>query len=653
MSRMILGTPCKIGKLEIKNRIVMEAMGNGLSELNGDVSSADIAFYEARAKGGVGLIMSEAVSVDSVTGRANPRNMCIDKDAQIAPLAEMMKVLHKYDCKYFVELYHPGRQGVDELNTGKGMFAPSDVECQCVHQPIHPMTKEDIDYLVDKFVSGAVRSQKAGCDGVLLHAAHGYILTQFLSPYTNKRTDEYGGSAEGRAKIVIEIIGKIRERCGEDFPIGIRLSACEYLDYNGLPRDEGITLELSKEYVRMFEAAGVDLIDVSSGIYETMNTSWEPVGFEQGWKTELAAGIKEITTLPVVCTSVIRDPMFAEQLLEDGVCDFVGSARQHFADPDWSNKALAGMNEDIRPCISCLNCMKTLSYSNAKCAINALGGRETEFDELVKDGDNRKVVIIGGGPAGMEAARVLATRGFSVKLYEQKTCLGGLFRLASLPPCKAKMQKFNQYLETQIRKLGVEIALGVCPTSDDIKADNPYAVLVAAGTDASMPPIEGLSNAVESGRAFTVERVLDAEEPIKGKKILVLGGGMSGLETAEYLDAVGNDVSVYEMLGEFAHEEHFQNIIDIMHRIGHLSLNSEHKLVKVDKEACEFELKDSSHKRVPYDYIVIALGMRGKTYAKNLEEAGIEDVHVIGTNKKFGSVAVAIADAFEEAYKLK
>ena len=215
------------------------------------------------------------------------------------------------------------------------------------------------------------------------------------------------------------------------------------------------------------------------------------------------------------------------------------------------------------------------------------------------------------------------------------------------------MQKFNQYLETQIRKLGVEIALGVCPTSDDIKADNPYAVFVAAGTDASMPPIEGLANAVESGRAFTVEQVLEAADPIKGKKILMLGGGMSGLETAEYLDAVGNDVSVYEMLGEFAHAEHFQNIIDIMHRIGHLSLNSEHKLVKVDEDACEFELKDGSHKNVPYDYIVIALGMRGKTYAKKLEEAGIENVRVIGTNKKFGSVAVAIADAFEEAYKLK
>ena len=374
--RPYLSSPGQIGALTVKNRVIMEAMGNALSNLDGSMSAEDIAFYEARAKGGVGLIMSEAVSVASNSGRANPRNLCIDDDRLIPGYRQLMDALHPYGCAFFVELYHPGRQGDSALNGGRRMFAPSAIQCGLTHQPVIAMTTEEIACMVQKFINGAIRCQKAGVDGVLIHAAHGYLINQFLSPYTNHRTDHYGGSVANRARIALEIIHGIRDACGPEFPIAIRISACEYLDYIGLPREAGITLELSKEYAKLFQAAGADLLDVSSGIYETMNTAWEPTGFDQGWKVELAHELKQVVEIPVVCTAMIREPDYAEGLLKDGVCDFVGSARAHLADPEWTNKALEGRDEDIRPCISCLNCMKTMACGEMHCAVNAQGAFE-------------------------------------------------------------------------------------------------------------------------------------------------------------------------------------------------------------------------------------------------------------------------------------
>lgn len=250
--RPYLSSPGKIGALTVKNRVIMEAMGNALSNLDGSMSAEDIAFYEARAKGGAGLIMSEAVSVSSNSGRANPRNLCIDDDKLIPGYCQLMDVLRPYGCAFFVELYHPGRQGDSALNGGRRMFAPSAIQCGLTRQPVIAMTTEEIACMVQKFINGAIRCQKAGVDGVLIHAAHGYLINQFLSPYTNHRTDDYGGSVTNRARFALEIIHGIRDACGPEFPIAIRISACEYLDYIGLPREAGITLELSKEYAKLF-----------------------------------------------------------------------------------------------------------------------------------------------------------------------------------------------------------------------------------------------------------------------------------------------------------------------------------------------------------------------------------------------------------------
>jgi 2,4-dienoyl-CoA reductase-like NADH-dependent reductase (Old Yellow Enzyme family)/thioredoxin reductase len=630
----------------------MESMGNALSELNGEVSPEDIAFYVERAKGGVGLIMSEAVSVDSVTGRANPRNLCIDSDTQIPGYRKLTESLHAYGCAFFVELYHPGRQGLSVLNGNRKMFAPSAIECGVMHQPVTAMTLEEIRNMIRKYVDGAVRCQKAGVDGVMIHGAHGYLINEFLSPYTNHRTDQYGGSAENRARFALDIITGIRKACGLDYPMGIRFSACEYLDYIGLKREEGITLELSKQYAKMFEAAGVDLIDVSAGIYETMNTAWEPAGFDQGWKAELARGIKPEVHVPVVCTALIRDPDFAEKLLEDGVCDFVGSARSHLADPEWSNKALEGRDDEIRKCISCLNCMKGLMAGSMNCAVNAQACHEVDRCDIVKDGDGRLVVIIGGGPAGMEAARVLAIRGFRVTLFEKESELGGALLLAEIPPKKDKITWLIRYLRTQVEKLGVTVQLSTSPTPEKIRQLKPYAVFVAAGASPIVPrSIPGILGA----NVYTASNVLTGKgkAAMSGKTVALIGAGMTGLETAEYLASRSNRVCVYDMLPEVAAGEHFQNIIDVENRLGGVAQFTGYKLLEITDKGCFFEkVSDGGRVEVPCDAVVLSMGMRPNTeFAEQFRD--LPNYRVLGTNVAYSSIAPAVESGYLAAYQLK
>lgn len=646
--RPYLSSPGQIGALTVKNRVIMEAMGNALSNLDGSMSAEDIAFYEARAKGGVGLIMSEAVSVASNSGRANPRNLCIDDDRLIPGYRQLMDALHPYGCAFFVELYHPGRQGDSALNGGRRMFAPSAIQCGLTHQPVIAMTTEEIACMVQKFINGAIRCQKAGVDGVLIHAAHGYLINQFLSPYTNHRTDHYGGSVANRARFALEIIHGIRDACGPEFPIAIRISACEYLDYIGLPREAGITLELSKEYAKLFQAAGADLLDVSSGIYETMNTAWEPTGFDQGWKVELAHELKQVVEIPVVCTAMIREPDYAEGLLKDGVCDFVGSARAHLADPEWTNKALEGRDEDIRPCISCLNCMKTMACGEMHCAVNAQGAFECTRSTLRQDGDGRPVAVLGGGPAGMEAARVLALRGFQVTLWEQNDQLGGALLQAAKPPHKEKILAFVRYLTHQLDKLGVTVRLGQVAAPEAVAELHPYAVLVAAGAS---PLIPGRIPGIHGSQVHTASDLLTGKVTLEGKTVVVIGAGMTGLETAEYLHSKGNQVSVYDLLPEVAHVEHFQNIIDIEHRLGEVPQYTSHKLVEITPDSCVFETEDGTRKTAPCDAVILAMGMRpNQDFAQQF--ASFPNCHAIGTCVQYGNIAYAVESGYLAASQL-
>lgn len=653
-----LFTPMNIGKVVVPNRIVMTAMGNHLANKDGSVSDEDIAFYGARAKGGVGLIITECACVNFETGKGNTRQMAVDDDKYIPGLKRLADEIHKYGSVIAVQIYHPGRQGIAAINGNKAMIAPSEKECQVVHQPTHEMTKEEIKETIDRFIKSAKRLQQAGIDAVEIHAAHGYLINQFLSPYTNLRTDEYGGSFDNRMRFLDEIIEGIRRECGYDYPIIVRFSANEYMEYAGKP-GEGLQLDDGIKIAKHLETLGVNALDVSSGIYETMNTAWEPVGFDQGWKIDNADRIKKEVSIPVIGVSVIRNPEYAEQIIEEGKVDFIASARQFFADPEWSNKAKAGKERSIRKCISCLYCMETLMNADIStepmaCAINYEGGRELNYGEhlLKKDGDSRVVVIIGAGPAGMEAARILALRNFKPVIFEKKSEVGGQVVYASKPPKKGKVAWLIEYQKGQLEELGVEIRLNHVPTVEEIKALNPYAVFVAQGSNPIMPKsIPGL----DGENVYTPVDILSGDISLRGKKVAVVGSGMTGIETAELLGEQGNEVTIFEMKDEIGPGVFFQNLIDVMKRIEKhgTKLYPKHKLIAIEGTTVVTETTDAHEtNRFDFDAIVVSFGTIANNEMVDELKREFDRVILLGDAKKAGKIVDAIGNGYKEAFEL-
>lgn len=646
----------KIGTMEIKNRVVFTSMGNALANTDGTISEKDIHFYGARAKGGVGLIFTECTIVDGHRGKGNTKQIGVYDDKFIPGLKALADEVHKYGSKIVVQIYHPGRQGISVVNGNLPMLAPSDVECQVVHQPVEEMSIEQIEDMVNKFVEAAVRIKKAGIDGVEVHGAHGYLINQFLSPYTNRRKDKYGGSLENRMRFLEEIILGIREKCGEDFPLIVRLSVDEFLDYAGLEND-GLKLEEGKKIAKRLEEIGVDALDISCGIYETMNVSWEPTGFEEGWKINLPEEIKKAVKIPVIGVSVIRDPAYADKMIGEGKIDFAGSARQHFADPEWANKAKEGRVDEIRRCISCLHCMETLMAADitggaTQCAINIQSGREAEYSDFTKNGQGRRVAIIGAGPAGLEAARILALRGFKPIILEKSHQAGGQLQLANKPPKKEKINWLIDYLKTQAEKLGVEIRYNTPATIEILKELDPYAIFIAQGANPIIPEsIPGKDG--ENVLIYT--DVLTGKVELTNKKVAVIGSGMTGIETAYFLADKDNEVSIFEMADQIGPGVYFQNLIDIMKHIEPLGvkLYPKHKLVKIDGNTAIFENTEAKENiSYSFDYIVLSLGTRPNKELIDEIEENFSNVHILGDANKTGRIRNAMETGFELAYRL-
>ena len=657
MSFANLGAAGRIGNLEIKNRTVMTAMGVGVGDPSGNATDEFIRFYTERAKGGAGLIITEVVRVNEKHGRCEYDQLALSSDETIPSFRKLAESVHQYGTKIFAQLHHPGRESYLALHDGlDALVSSSPIPSIVDPQPTRALETEEVEALVKDFAAGAVRAQKAGMDGVELHAGHGYLIQQFLNANDNHRDDKYGGSLENRQRFLMEIIAAVREACGDDFPISVRLSSSEFLEPMGIR--SGITVAESALTAKACEAAGVNLINVSAGTYFTGSTIVEPTSFEQGWKIPFAAEIKKHVSIPVAATGVIREPEFADKILADGLIDFVAMGRSWLADPEWAVKALSGRCEDIRKCTGCMYCFETAGEtlvtggSHAFCAINPYMGQETLYDEPAKDGNHRKAVVVGGGPGGMEAALILAQREFDVTLFEKGERLGGQMYLASLPPHRGKMGYFAQYCGKQFEKLGVDVRLNTEATAEEIRALNPYAVILASGSAPILPrSIPG----VDGENVYTPAQILDRKVSLTGKRVVVAGAGLTGMETAEFLAEDGNEVTIFDMLdacGAGAFQPLVLNDTGMLAQMGVRAMPG-HKLAEIRKDAVVMEDHAGFQIEIPCDAVVMSLGVRSVNGLKD-ELSDLQNVIVVGEADKAGQrVPQAVHSAFHAAYDLK
>ena len=533
--------PGRIGSLELKNRLVMPPMATNYASKDGAVMQRQIDYYEERAKGGVGLVIVEITCVDSPVGKGTARQIAIDDDRFIPDLSKLAEAIKRHGARAAIQIHHAGRQTSAQW-TGHQPVAPSPIPVPGGEQP-RELTLSEIAMLVTRFAEAAGRAKKAGFDGVEIHGAHGYLISEFLSPLSNHRQDAYGGSIENRARFLLEVIKAIRERVGRGYPVWCRLSAME------IGVEGGITLEETQVVAQLAEKAGVDAIHVSA--HAVAPARRPPMAQPPCTFVPLAEGVKKVVSVPVITVGRIP-PELGEGVLRDGKADFISIGRALLADPHLPQKVAMGRMEDIRPCIYCLTCLDSMNWrkEGVCCVVNPTLGREREYELKLLAESPKKVVVVGGGPSGMEAARVAALRGQKVYLFDDGDELGGQLLLASKPPFKDTIETFRQYLVGEVTRLGVELRLRQRFTADVLNELKPDVVVLATGVKPFIPQIPGM----QSKKVLQASEVLVGAET--GERVAVIGGELVGCETALYLVERGKKVTIMRRGPELATKVH-------------------------------------------------------------------------------------------------
>ncbi len=683
-----LFSPGAIGSVALKNRIVMEPMMMGVAQTDGTPGEQMKRYYEERAMGGVGMIITETTRVDDTTGVLSPRQLALSQDRQIEPFARMVNRIHRHGTKIFVQLHHPGRQTynllvntmgvsqkmgkalkgywpiffsaskyarrIEASGTLNAVVAPSAVPCTITNQKTRALKLTEIAKIVSLFADAALRAQKAGADGVELHAAHGYLIQQFLSPHTNRRTDIYGGTLENRLRFVREIIEAIRLSCGGDFPIIVRLSVDEFYDKYGL--QQGITLPEGIAIAKALERFGVDALDISSASYETQNYWLEPTTFPAGWRAYLAKAVKEQVSIPVIAANLIRSPEQAEKQLADGTQDFIGLARPLLADPDWANKVRTGNERECRRCINCLWCFESMLEKSWKgksgeCAVNPRCASEVMYSKApLRDGMGKTAAVIGAGPAGLTAAEQLAKRGFRTVVFEKQDAVGGQLRLADKPPHKERIGWCYTDLEYAARQSGAELHLSTPATIESLRALDPQLILVCTGAEEILPRIDG----IRGEQVYSVAQILGGKVQLRGKSVAVIGSGMTGLETAHHLAEQGNSVTVIDIAETIAPGVYRQHTEDLLPRLAeqNVTLMPGTKLTGIDETTVYLEdVKTHAPTLLAVDAVVLSVGVKPcNSLAEAIRYAFPQkQVHVLGDANQIGRIAQATHAAFKLA----
>lgn len=693
MSYETLLSPFKIGELELKNRTVMTAAEVSLGQTDGTPTEKLMAYYEERAKGGVALIIPGITRVNDDGAASTYTQLAMSHDYHIEPMREFVERIHSHGAKLGLQLHHPGRQGysssihslpmvIPMLKVFPGMLgsifkctpilmklekqgklwpvqAPS--KCELANHgamKVREMSRREIKKLIGDFIDAAERCKKAGVDLVELHGGHGYIIQQFISPLTNRRTDEYGGCFENRMRFITEIIDGIKDRCGKDYPLMVRLTADEMYDRIG-HAGKGYDLEYGKLVAKRLEELGVDAINVTSACYDAYNYWLEPTSFEPGWRKYLCRELKSVVSIPVGGANVIRTPEQAERQLNDGDQDFIGSARTFICDPHWVKKAREDRPEEIRRCIGCLNCIRSF-MTNAwvgepcECALNMGMGKEAEYFNMPSDGEGRKIIVIGAGPAGLTAAQTLATRGFDVTVLEKAEKAGGQVITAAACHLKDKLYWAIEDLMTNAQKAGAKVILGTEATIESVKAYEPYAVVVATG---GVPLRPSSISGIDGENVVLAPEIIMGKKKIENKKVVVVGSGITGLEVTEFLNDAGCTVTVIEMAPEIAPGAWFELVDDELERIKPYGTKfmTGTKLVSIESDGVVTEdVASGERKKLDAEAVVLSLGVRPLDgIAKELLEGGVERVVKVGDAKQSGTIADACHSAYDTVMKIK
>lgn len=642
--------PISIGAMEVKNRVMMAPLSTHWVPENGQITPQHVAFYEARAVGGVGLITCEGASPDP----EHPywiRSLALWSDDVVPGLRRVADAVHAHGAKLAIQLLHPGPDAHSHLK-GVQPVGPSAIRCKTNGQVSRELSTGEIERIVTLFGEAARRARDAGCDAVNLHAAHAYgLVASFLSPLRNKRSDDYGGSIEARAKLVIDVMRSIHDRAGKDFPIVLRMSAEE-----GVPG--GLELREAEYLAPMLVEAGAAALEISSGALPELDGRVIPAtGAPMALNSALAAAIKRVIDVPVIVVGRINTPGMAEDILARGQADMVSMARALLADPALPLKASEGRFDDIVPCIGCMAGCR--AFEPRTCVVNPAAGREWEW-ALQPAVTPRKVMVVGGGAAGMEVARVAAARGHRVTLYDKAPRLGGQMNIATVAPLKQELTLALKHWVGQLRKADVALVLNQEVTPEIVEREAPDAVVIATGGTTSIPRLPG----IDGPRVVLAHDVLAGAVPIGAGNVLVVGGGLVGCEVADLLaergdkppkgwtavaNASGTTVTIVERLPGIGLDQPPSVRAALMRRFDERGVRmlASAEIIAFLEDDVRLTVKGREELIRGIDWIVLATGVKSvDELSAGLRSRGVE-VHVIGDAKRPRDILAALTEAGE------